>query len=489
MWVFKCSERPHRCLELVLEANEVSKGEVLPPERHFVSDQGSKFRHASFEKRVGSSGEMQLVSQTGLNSLSTVEEYGQKLRRREPKMKEDEEADASTENDDDEYDGAGRPAKMPKLGVAGAADMEIDKLETKSAAAIASEKAGFLQYRTPTPKSKQSLSRSKSSRTLGVESLAAGSEGATEKDDKTSVQQPAANLSDSATVNYWISRMPLDDVLSGEKLGVSRHWAEVAAPKLEEEYCVELKGHVQLYRFAESLAPENLASTSNDDVKLALESLQGKVKEWPAGLQEGLWRRSLRQETLSASAHVSPTSLVSWWDRVRPFRRPDEGEGHLNIYSPQLKDLTLAVDIKSSLFMRVIGDVLVPFIKDKEKEAGLQALLQWLDSQVQSELETSLLDDELLLDNLMVTLEVVQALLCLLSEDLFKRLDGQREVMCLKGLQRGLGSTLQTRVANAMAQSAAWQERLRLYVDQVSAVEVVKLTYLLNPWDLVGGKT
>ena len=51
VWIYKCNERPHRCLELVLEANEVSQREVLPPSKHFVTDQGSKIRERERERR------------------------------------------------------------------------------------------------------------------------------------------------------------------------------------------------------------------------------------------------------------------------------------------------------------------------------------------------------------------------------------------------------------------------------------------------------
>ena len=155
VWAFASQERPHRTLTMVQETCEVREAEVMKDADHMVEDQAVKYHQSLFEKRTSDAKLQTLCTQSGLNSLSTLAEFQEKLASRygkEAGMGEEvgefaKEAAAAMgpipvdDDDDDDDDQAGTEPQEQSAGQHN----------------IAEQRAGSvfeLPLKTPTPKSK-----------------------------------------------------------------------------------------------------------------------------------------------------------------------------------------------------------------------------------------------------------------------------------------------------------------------------------------------
>ena len=472
VWAFASPTKPWRTLTLTTEASEQRQSEFMSADSHMVADQASKYQVAALEKRTKESKESILYTQVGLNGVSSLQEYAQKLRDKyeDKPMSEPTAVQTVTSGragyDDEDDEECDKP--MGETGEHGGADEDDDEGQAVLAGsvAVASVKGGLLQASelvTPTPKSK--LARLSSTRSLPLtESPSDVQEAKSQKDDGSTCYGPGPNASDSQIVNYHIAKLNLAKALEGAKLGVARNWAIKAIAKLDEDYQAELQGHVELYDFAQNLSPEGFAKSSKEKILAALEALAPKVTSWPGKLQESVWQRAERpDQTLLITSPLS-AQMDAWWTRCRPFRVHGDNEG-LDIFNPMLWMLELPMEQKNLAFLKSVGGILVPLIRDSTMEEQLKKMVELLADKVSATLEVQDIGEDMYLESLMKILEVCTALQCLLTQDLFKKLDGQREVKALKVAQRTTGSTLLSRVGNAMAGSASWQEKLRQFTE------------------------
>ena len=91
-------------------------------------------------------------------------------------------------------------------------------------------------------------------------------------------------------VQYRIHMLNLQKIAEGKKLGVFYHHACGTSRKKKGAELIQLKSHLQLVDMAKSLSPEHIEGTSQEDIALAIRSLEGKVR-WTKSLQLSLYDR------------------------------------------------------------------------------------------------------------------------------------------------------------------------------------------------------
>ena len=325
VYVFKDTEHPFRRLTVESQSGESLERQLMPASSHFHSEQGSRVLHGASERRQADS-RLEHILQHG-HTLSTLDEYRHKLRKRYSKQSGEAEEDEPAKDAEEGVRDAGSDNEGRDSG--DDADGEAWSSEPSSKRpGLALQQASLLRRAASQEFSSSSVKKRKrgdSSASLG----GGAGESAPDDVDKTMLEDDDASslkdllsiadgkLSDEDKVKKYVHKLDLTKALKGKKMGISKNFATDAIKRgMGATHAAQIRGHLKMVDWAVSLAGSDLESLSADEVREAVSNLQGRIAEWPCSVQTRLWRRHLRQYVQRSVAEATRESVQE------PFHEP-----------------------------------------------------------------------------------------------------------------------------------------------------------------------
>ena len=159
---------------------------------------------------------------------------------------------------------------------------------------------------------------------------------------------------------------------------------------------------------------------------------------------------------------------------ARPYTL--EPEASLDLMAPKLNLIECeSADAKAKLFVdSVIAEVMVPKVLQGDASIPfLQGFCASLGHCLSKDLEEVDIAEHYA-RSILVVQDSSQALLTLLSDDVLGQMQHQEVVNHLKSLQRTRSSSAQVKLANAIASSTYWGERMKSFMANVTALVMHK---------------
>lgn len=193
-------------------------------------------------------------------------------------------------------------------------------------------------------------------------------------------------LADAAgEVHKWVSRLDLESVMQGLR-GSQMHHARDAETKLrsrgEDSEARRLRAHLKLCSLAEAIQPKSMGKLEADELRAALNSLEGKVTFTPE-VTEALVRRAA---VAMSAAVVDIPAFEKLLKIVYPWRLPEEEDHSFNVFDPRCALLPGHMDAKMLIFNEfIVKGVLCELIKQGEDKSNLVLdIVQLLQTRMES---------------------------------------------------------------------------------------------------------
>ena len=254
-------------------------------------------------------------------------------------------------------------------------------------------------------------------------------------DDDMSVADTAIdtkNMSDPEKARAYITKLKLPAILAGKALGRSSRHATETACKLEPKYKLELNTHLKLCLMAARLAPKQVTKQSKEELREAIQLLQGKIRKWPVPLQCTLFTKHISELVMNATAGFSQLQVQKLYGNLRPFPLPD-APVNLDLLNPMLCAVQVSSEKQAEMFLDIlVVELTLPQLLEGEKKAPLvkmmtEELLASIESDMMQEIES-----ESHVMALSVLQDHLRGLKALLSGDCNKLIEDANYVEILK---------------------------------------------------------
>eukprot|EP00971_Amphidinium_carterae_P352292 6492531-Amphidinium_carterae.3 len=493
-YVFKDTSAPHRRLKLrTLHAEELEE-QILHPDEHVHEEQGKLMMKMAVQQRLKENCYPDVLA-AGSGVVCSIEEYKNKLNKdKKPSGKQGavasaskkrrgvaplgamlcdksaEESSSSSEDsdaddDDDEND------NEKSEGECGTAE---DNLHQAVSQALVVHKSPTVAE--PKKKTPQKLLKGVSSKSLqckGQPTLPSGGgsdegEGADEDDDgQSSAVVIPENASNSTVVNTWMAKLNLAKILDGHRLGRQAYWAQDAASKLEAKYQLQLTNHIALSNKAAIFHKGVVESKSLEDLRDAISSLQAKVAEWPAHLQELMFKRERTKVIESIKQNSRSDDIKQFLAMVRPYAvDAADAKQRFNMLEPKLAHMKGVA--RPDVFMDVVmGELILPSVLEGEQKVSKT---KWILKELLPQLEEDMLLEIESKEAVAALREVQDGLLGLkglLSNDMLEQVECKEHVQKFKKHMGTCSNHPLADVANAIQQEKYYKQHFDTFMSMV----------------------
>lgn len=177
---------------------------------------------------------------------------------------------------------------------------------------------------------------------------------------------------------FWIRKMPLQEIMEGRKLGHAiRQGNDLVEKSLKTDALVgkvsTLRLHVKLANIARTLAPGRkcIERLNDSDLLLAAQELTGARVSLPLHVQEQFLTRAAVRVRSGLTVDSADDTCKTYVDMVAPWRRGETVPFRCD--APRLCDLAADGKRRTDVFKRMfVGDLIIPLIV---KEEGAKDLL------------------------------------------------------------------------------------------------------------------
>ena len=158
-------------------------------------------------------------------------------------------------------------------------------------------------------------------------------------------------------VNYWVARMPLQNILDGiKKVGVPVHQSELAMKRLEPKQQLQLRSHMQCVQWCQVLCVHGIHMATSAQIKTALEGLSDSGLQWPGDLMRHLWGKEFLVKVHRVTNELSKSAVEEFLDCCLPYVVPAAESADFNWRHPRLCDIPFEPQEKSSMFLECVLD-------------------------------------------------------------------------------------------------------------------------------------
>ena len=479
-FVFIDDERPHRKLVLQSLVGEQEETLLMQEGSHLHSQQGELTRKGAMRKRLT---EAQLEGLWAPGSEKTIvslqdykaklqEKYGDAVQKSAPKSA----AAAAWEQEDKQL------ALEDMKCVDDDDDDADDEERDASLAARADLAAGLFQAQLKQDpgsiSDKKKRRRTSSSRSLGgreqCESNPVLEGSAAQGRSLEEILQTADQyLSDEERVRKWCHKIPIEDTLWGEKLGIQKAHAEDCCKKMAPAFAVQLKSHLRLYYWARALSPDVIGtSTGVSEAHEAIDQLASVVERWPPGTLSGIFKMNADKMIMQLKSEAVKMHFERFYTMFRPFAKESE-VCKLDPHEPRLWQLELTEGEKLAMFSKyVIQMTLVDWIMAGESSSQkVLDLMVALQGKLKQELEEEDLTDAVV--NMIADLNhIARCMQAILSEQVWVHLKSVESVSKLKRQSKGSSGGPLAMVANSMQEVPWYMDKLTTWIQTTATIKL-----------------
>ena len=311
------------------------------------------------------------------------------------------------------------------------------------------------------------LSRGKSSNNLGTVSDGASVAGSELAGRESDVQDE---------VTKHLNKLPLKAILGGAKLGLYRHHATEASKKLPPKHALQIRNHVRLAKYAETVQPGMLESLAAQELDEALTALSDADVEFPVSLLQALWAVQTKSKVNAVLSQVSKETLQQLLATLRPYERADHSSSNstgsmepLQIKNLRLSQLQLPVVQKATSFSETLmGDILLPMVMDGGcKSSKVIELCSLLQAELESDLMEELVDEYV--HEIMEMQWWVRACQGLMAHEIKDQVAAVQDVEKLKQKIKSAGKGALDTLCSAMAEVPFWKELVASFHEKTRA--------------------
>ena len=485
LFLFKDANDPFRRLKVVTEISADLATQCMTHQQHLHADQSTHIFDMVAQQQLIDSG-VQNLPVGGLSSMSTLEEYKQKLLGKVDTGKEKEVPAAqmpeqaggrssACEKDvyevDDDDDEAVAPPMEPSSSAQPSMKTETHEVVKPKnlfpALAAAAKRPG-----KNSPGSKSSagkIARSGSGSCLGEAGVV---------NDAASVTAASSIgggvASEENEVSKHVAKLPLLKILSGEKYKLFLHHASEAKPKLSQQQQVQLGAHIKLVGHAAKLTPGMVGSVPMDELKESILALKDHIHAWPVETQVALFKKQMEEKVSLMRATVDEATFDAFWKAVRPYVLEESAEDSMDLLNLKLSDLSITVSAKCQRFKEhVFEDIILQEVLGGEtKSARLVVLGKKFMEVIGAELQQDIAEDSYVAA--LFEMDVcLSALSALLAKDATTMLAYQEQVETMRGLttSANMKSPCQV-VALALLDVPWWSEKLASHQTLLKAMGI-----------------
>eukprot|EP00971_Amphidinium_carterae_P016732 330201-Amphidinium_carterae.2 len=387
VWVFR-DEESYRRLRVCSKVGESKTKQVLQPDSHIHEKQGEEWLKSCLNQRLNDTNILgELLCKNPC--LSTINGYKEKLNKRLGVLGESpSDGDASTrepialaaESDDDGND-EGADENDEEEDEKDGADDEPTEAIVRAAKVVPQqiyktpdEKKGKKPLKLAPPAVKRDLfGRSASSVSLAdgadAEIDVAASEVCSHVTAKTGSGTSKVSAGPDA-LGKWITKLSLEQIVNGAKLGVSVRHAETAACKMQNIEKLQLLRHIKLAKYAAIVSAEGLESNDMSTIFEAIDNLKGKVA-WPQHLSKTLYDKKVMEYFSMGKAAPTGDVLQTLWTHSRPHSLPSD-DTDMDLRDLKLFALPLAVEQKIEAFGDLmVSHLLQPLLSEGDLKASV----------------------------------------------------------------------------------------------------------------------
>ena len=143
---------------------------------------------------------------------------------------------------------------------------------------------------------------------------------------------PTKGMTAEQKVDYWISKLDLQKIVNGSKMGVDFHQSNSLLARLtseQKDLKVQLKTHIAHANTAALLAPEALKGSSKSEVKRHMQALASFKLSYPAEFWTWMWEQVVAEQTQSLQREVTEKRFMEFLAIILPFSWPGCEEEHM----------------------------------------------------------------------------------------------------------------------------------------------------------------
>ena len=478
-FVFAHPSKPWRELSLSCKTGEAHDLHLMVPSGQLHEEQGHRVWQSSQERRVKDAALDSLMHSSAVQTVVTLEHYKEKLRK---KLFADHKDEGGGEDEDGDEEEDAEAASEPRRLLA--LKNESEEEASGGSAALARQSSALMGYGAGTSSSKDSLTSS--SRKLRRRpqfnlSPQAPDRAATldleEAEEKvlTSKQPPSEALlqtadqylTDEQIVIKWTWKLPLDELLEGDKkFGVIKNHALNAVKKIAPTYKNLLNGHLALVQAAMSLAPHEIGAQSEKDIHDAVTLLDPHVPRWPVPIQVTLWS----MHAVGLVRAVLTNGLEQQFAEFMAFCSPYMvGVGPAtSLLRPALVEVEVEEAEKIQMFSeKLVQSIIVPTIGAGEQGFGsLKTMMAYLKQKLAQDSFAELTDE--VVTEISDLLDVAKTVEAVTADDPYKVLFLTSAVDRIRKEFKVVGSKAVTLIANAFSESSYWVDLISTFVQVTS---------------------
>eukprot|EP00971_Amphidinium_carterae_P063413 1255283-Amphidinium_carterae.2 len=402
VWVFR-DEESYRRLRVCSKVGEVKTKQVLHPDSHLHEHQGEEWLKSCLNQRLA---DTNILAEILCKNpcLSTISGYKEKLNKRQGVLSEQSPSDSAAGigegianqpvSDDDDEEGSGEnDEEEDEEGASGGCTEAIVNAAKVNPQIIyktpEEKKKTSKPYKMFKPIQRQLFGRASSSVSIADVADAeteAASEVASSVTAKTGSMASRSRIASPDAVGKWITKLSLDQIINGAKLGVSIRHAETASCKMQNKEKLQLIRHIKLAKFAAVVSAEGLESHDMSSIFEAIENLKGKVA-WPEHLAKTLYDKKVVEYFNMGKAAPTGDVLQTLWTHSRPHSLPDDVTD-MDLRDLKLFVLPLGVDKKVEAFGDLmVSHLLQPLVSEGDlKEAVLKDVCAFLMERITEDL-------------------------------------------------------------------------------------------------------
>ena len=382
-YLFK-DDSSYRKLRLISTVFEERASEIQTKQDHVHSRQGQESLQHATVTRLESTGLSDLFQKNAC--VCTMDEYYERLHRRKAgtaaaatSSKAAPSADVAGElaEEDEGEEGAvmeqeGEPLCRPVLVEAVVKDALFGTPADKA------PKRAFSSVSSKADASSSKMQRSASSGAISVGAAGIDADLESEmgsKDDSKAKAEQSGKTTETPeqTCQRWISKLGLQSILDGKKLGVSHRHATTACSKMPTKPRLALSMHLQLASHAANLASDQVGLMEKDQIVSAIMALQGQDLRFPLALQKRLWSSSVQEQMSAACSSLQNAKFDVYWAHIRPYA---EKPVPLNLLDPHLSSLSLDLAQRLQQFQdQLVTACLIESIMKGESSGPVLAFL------------------------------------------------------------------------------------------------------------------
>ena len=461
VYIFR-PDHSYRRLRLSSMAGDVRDQVRLRELDHMHQHQGSRVLEHVVNQRLHGSNLISLLAKNPC--VSTISEFHEKLRKRKGgsggSQVDGEEAAGTNDGESDvELVPEKNDSNEPEVVI----DDDGQPVPQPTVKDVASE------YATPDANRKRRKIEERDSKNVagikrrgsgtwrsGAGSSAAGGIEESEADAATSKGKPPVPETPQVTAHKWLTKLDVQDILNGKKLGVSMRHASNAAAKLPVKEKLLVNARLKVCAMAAELAPENLACMEKDAILAAVQGLEsfGGIT-FPLGVQVRLWETDVQALVSHCINSMDAGAFTHLWERILPVA---VGEAlTLDLHDPHLCCLQLPLSDRCAYFNDVLNtQVVLHLVLSGELRS---ASLKFVCKEVLAKLEVVLLES--LPDELVALLFDIQicmtALEAICSESWSRYADSKHELEMMKSGQEK--SECMQHLLNAIGETTWYSEK------------------------------